>query len=71
MTSKYHLENSGIYLAGTDIPCNKLGITDSEELHELERELLEEAYLIFHDELDDETNFDEKYFKSLHHRTFV
>jgi cell filamentation protein len=70
MASKYHLENSGIYLAGTDIPCNKLGITDSEELHELERELLEEAYLIFHDELDDETNFDEKYFKSLHHRTF-
>lgn len=40
MVSKYHLENSPIYLIGTDVPHNKLGIINSEELHELERELL-------------------------------
>ena len=71
MVSKYHLKNSSIYIQGTDIPHNKLGITDSEELHELERELLEEAYQIFYDELDDNTLFDENYFKSLHRRTFI
>jgi cell filamentation protein len=70
MASKYHLENSFIYIADTDIPHNKLGITDSEELHELERELLEEAYQVFSDELDDTMVFDEDYFKSLHRRTF-
>jgi len=70
MASKYHLENSFIYIADTDIPHNKLGIIDSEELHELERELLEEAYQVFTDELDDTMVFDEDYFKSLHRRTF-
>ena len=38
MPSKYLLESSSIYLDGTDIPHNKLGITNSEELHELESE---------------------------------
>ena len=52
MVSKYHLENSFIYLDGSDIPRNKLGITDSEELHEFERELLTEAYQVFYNELD-------------------
>jgi cell filamentation protein len=70
MVSKYHLENSFIYLDGSDIPRNKLGITDSEELHEFERELLTEAYQVFYNELDDNTVFDEAYFKSLHQRTF-
>jgi len=55
MTSKYLPENSLIYIAGTDIPHNKPGITDSEALHELESELLEEAYQVFYDELDDNT----------------
>jgi cell filamentation protein len=63
MVSKYHLENSLIYLEGSDIPRNKLGITDSDELHEFERELLTEAYQIFYNELDDNTVFDEAYFK--------
>lgn len=44
MASKYLLESSSIYLEGTDIPRNKPGITNTDELHELERELLEEAY---------------------------
>ncbi len=71
MASKYHLENSFIYLEGTDVPHNKLGITDSGELHELECELLTEAYQVFSRELDDNTLFDEDYFKSLHRRTFT
>jgi cell filamentation protein len=70
MVSKYQLENSFIYLDGSDIPHNKLGITNGEELHEFERELLEEAYQVFYNELDDNTVFDEEYFKSLHQRTF-
>jgi len=51
MASKYLLESSAIYIDGTDIPHNKLGITNTEELHELERELLEEAYQVFYQEL--------------------
>lgn len=47
MVSKYHFENSSLYIEGTDIPKNKLGITNSEEIHELERELLSEAYTVF------------------------
>jgi len=70
MASKYHFGNSSLYIEGTDIPKNKLGITNSEEIHELERELLSEAYSIFYDELDDDTVFDEHYFKELHRRTF-
>lgn len=70
MVSKYLLENSLIYIEGTDIPRNKLGIINSEELHEFERELLEEAYQVFYKELDDNSVFDEAYLKSLHRRTF-
>jgi cell filamentation protein len=70
MASKYLLESNTIYLEGTDIPHNKLGITNTEELHELERELLEEAYQVFYQELTDDTQFDEAYFKALHLRTF-
>jgi cell filamentation protein len=47
-----------------------VGITNSEELHEFECELLTEAYQVFYNELDDNTVFDEAYFKSLHQRTF-
>lgn len=70
MASKYRLENSDIYLPGTDVPKNRAGVTDSEELHELERSLMAEAYTLFHEELNEKTLFDEDYFKSLHRRTF-
>lgn len=70
MSSKYRLESSLIYIEGTDVPHNKLGISNSDELHELERELIEEAYQVFYSELDEATVFDEAYFKSLHRRTF-
>lgn len=70
MASKYHLETSRIYLDGSDIPYNKIGITNADELHELESELLEEAYQAFYNELDETTVFNETYFKRLHFRTF-
>ena len=70
MASRYLLESISIYINGTDIPHNKPGITNTEELHELERELLEEAYQVFYHELDEDTLFDEAYFKALHRRTF-
>lgn len=70
MESKYHLENSHLYIEGTDVPKNKPGLADAEEIHALEKELLEEAYQVFYDELDDATVFDERYLKELHRRTF-
>ena len=70
MASKYQLKNSSLYIEGTDVPKNKLHIANSEEIHELERELLAEAYATFYEELNENTLFDESYFKALHRRTF-
>lgn len=44
---KYRYRQSDIYLPGTDIPVNRLGITDAEALREIEWELLEQAYVRF------------------------
>jgi len=70
MASKYKSQTSSIYLKNSDVPKNKLEIKGSEQIHELERELLEEAYDVFYDELDESTVFDENYFIALHKRTF-
>lgn len=67
---KYQFRESDIYLPGTDIPKNKLGIEDPELLHEVEESLLREAYQVFIGELQPDIRFDEAYFKSLHARTF-
>jgi len=69
--SKYQFAVSDIYLVGTDIPKNYLGITEPELLHEVEEMLLEQAYQIFIAECEPSTRFDETYFKSLHQRTFA
>lgn len=42
--SKYLHANNPIYIDGTDIPKNKLGIADADVLHEIEAQLLKEAY---------------------------
>lgn len=55
--SKYRHENSPIYIPGTDIPKNKLGIDDAELPHEIEANLLKDAYRLFHDELNENTVF--------------
>ena len=70
MASKYRLANSSYYYPNSDVPINRYDIRDKETLHEIEKELLEEAYAIFFEELNDDTRFDENYFKSLHKRTF-
>ncbi len=70
MASKYQFKDSSLYIDGTNIPQNRLNITDADIIRELEKELLEEAYLIFYDELNEDTIFDENYFISLHKRTF-
>jgi len=68
--SKYQYRQSDIYLPGTDIPVNRLGIEDAELLHAVEAELLDQASQLFLDELTPDTRFDEGYFRSLHRRTF-
>lgn len=68
--SKYQFGESDVYLPGTDIPVNRLEIDDAELLHEIESNLLEQAYRTFIDELSPESRFDEACFKSLHGRTF-
>jgi cell filamentation protein len=47
MALKYHLKDNSFYYEGTDVPKNKLDIKKSELIHEIEKELLEEAYEIF------------------------
>ena len=68
--SKYQLDDSDIYINGSDVPKNKLKITDSEVIHEIENDLLIEAYEKFLSELNDNTKFDEEYFINLHKKTF-
>lgn len=69
--SKYQFRESDIYLPGTDIPKNRLGITEADLLHEIEQGLLQQAYQVFIAELQPDTRFDENYFKSLHKRTWA
>jgi len=68
--SKYQLDSSSIYVDGTDIPKNKLNITDSELIHQIEHNLLTQAYEQFSLQLNEQTTFDETYFISLHKKTF-
>ena len=67
--SKYQFTESNIYLPGTDIPRNRLGIETPDLLHEVEGTLLQQAYTRFITELDPSVRFDEDYFKSLHRDT--
>ena len=69
--SKYQFQESDIYLPGTDIPKNRLGVTEADLLHEIEAALLQQAYQVFIAELQPATRFDEAYFKSLHQRTWA
>lgn len=68
--SKYQFNASDIYLPGTDIPKNRLGITEPDLLHQVEETLLQQAYQAFIAECEPDTRFDEACFKSLHQRTF-
>lgn len=68
--SKYQFRQSDIYLPGSDLPVNLLGIADADTLHAVEAELLQQAYVRFSEELTAHTRFDEACFISLHQRTF-
>ena len=68
--SKYRLKESSIYIEGTDIPKNKLGIKSSKFIHTLEKKLLDNAYDKFSSELNSKTILDESYFINLHKKTF-
>jgi cell filamentation protein len=52
---KYRLKESSIYIEGTDIPKNKLGIKSSTFIHTLEKKLLDNAYDKFSSELNSKT----------------
>ncbi len=70
MASKYKLVLNSFYIENTDIPKNKHNITDSEIIHEIEGQVLKESYKYFQNLLDEDTLFDENYFKHLHEKTF-
>lgn len=57
-------------MGDSDLPHNKLSITDPLELHAIENELLIQAYELFYQNINEHTVFDEKYFISLHKATF-
>jgi fido (protein-threonine AMPylation protein) len=62
--SKYQFQQSDIYQPGTDLPINRLNIGDAEILHEIEAQLLQQAYETFVSELTSDTRFDEAYYQS-------
>ena len=68
--SKYRFNHSSIYIEGTDVPKNRLNIVDSDDIHELENTLLEEAYVLLSKQINSKTILDETYFINLHKKTF-
>jgi len=68
--SKYQFRQSDIYLPGSDIPVNRLGIDNPQVLQLVEAQLLQEAYQGFGAKLQIDTAFDETFFCGLHRHTF-
>ena len=68
--SKYRFNHSSIYIEGTDVPKNRLNIVDSNDIHELENTLLEEAYALLSKQINSKTILNETYFINLHKKTF-
>jgi len=68
--SKYRLDESPIYIEGTDVPKNKLGIVDADIIHEIENNLLFQAYEKFSSQITEKVLLDETYFINLHKKTF-
>ncbi len=68
--SKYRFSQSSIYIDGTDVPKNKLGIENTQDIHEVENILLEEAYTKLSFSLKAKTILDETYFINLYKKTF-
>ena len=68
--SRYQFRQSDIYQPGSDLPVNRLGISDADLLHEIEAQLLHQAYSRFVADLQTHTPLDEAYFQGLHRHTF-
>ena len=68
--SKYRFKYSSIYIEGTDVPKNKLDIVSSDDIHEAENLLLEQAYLTLTEQINSKTILNETYFINLHKKTF-
>jgi len=69
--SKYRLDESPIYIEGTDVPKNKLVIVGAAIIHEIENNLLFQAYEKFSSQTTETTLFDEAYFINFHKKTFA
>lgn len=68
--SKYQLDSRGFYLKGSDVPINKLNITDSKIVHQVEDNFLNQAYQAYKELLNEDTVFNQVYFQNLHKLTF-
>ncbi len=68
--SKYTQDKNYIYYQNSDIPVNKHNIRNLKELEAKERVLLLKGYEYFHKQITASTDFDEKYYKQLHKKTF-
>ena len=68
---KYYPPSNHIYYESSDVPINKLEIKELEILTEIEKELLVRAYEKLHNELNENTKFDEKYLCKVHETIFT
>ena len=67
---KYFSDKNYIYYPNSNIPINKLGIKNTEEIEELETQLFFKTYEHFHENLNGKINFNQKYLKNLHKFAF-
>lgn len=68
--SKYQFQQSDIYIGSSDIPRNKLSITDQDSIIEAESILLAQAYASLYEIIDENTLFDRAFFIALHANVF-
>ena len=67
---KYYPPSNHIYYDDSDVPINKLDIKDSTIIHELEKEQLIKSYEYLHNELSENTIFDNEYLKKVNQSIF-
>jgi len=67
---KYYPPSNHIYYDDSDVPINKLDIKDSVLIHELEKEQLIKSYEYLHNELCENTIFDEAYLSKVNYTIF-
>ncbi len=68
---KYYPPSNHIYYKDSDIPINKLNIKNSTLIHELEKEQLIKSYQSLHNQLSEDTKFDENYLKKVNNTIFT